>query len=468
MSSSAGGRLRFGSASLAGNRRIAKTREQWRERWLRGLGWTVAIGSFAYIIMGIPAFAPSPDDVVAVTDVAANQVSPIHRMIWIALFLLSSPILWARRRDLIRLLLASWPLMVISAWFVASAFWAIDPASSERRVLLHLVLIGVMAAPLLALGDVRKIHFALAIICAATAVMNLGALAVAHSASMSDLGFTGLFSQKNVTGMVMMISFLVTTSAGFMVRGNFYRLMFWSAATVAFGLLLLTRSSTSTSLALVGLMVMGVIAALNRLEPKLVRSGLIFAGLMLILAVLGYDAGCAMLNVDPFAPLKGVTFTQRTDIWTFEWGAILKRPWFGYGFGSFWSIDPAIQPSYKATGWFANPSAGINQGHDGYLDILATTGLVGLMLTLVVFGRALFVAWRLVEYVAARRRTGQANSGTPIVPLFILAMLVVTLIHNVTESTLFADNGALGQIFVYMVLVLEWANLSINPAAPSR
>jgi len=73
-----------------------------------------------------------------------------------------------------------------------------------------------------------------------------------------------------------------------------------------------------------------------------------------------------------------------------------------------------------------------------------------------------------VEYVAARRRTGQANSGTPIVPLFILAMLVVTLIHNVTESTLFADNGALGQIFVYMVLVLEWANLSIKPAAPAR
>lgn len=78
------------------------------------------------------------------------------------------------------------------------------------------------------------------------------------------------------------------------------------------------------------------------------------------------------LGIDP-------TFTNRTDIWQVGVNAAEKRPITGYGFQLFWQTEEVVYSAGRGADWAA---AAFN-GHNAYLDSVVTTGLVGLVLTLV-------------------------------------------------------------------------------------
>jgi O-antigen ligase len=71
------------------------------------------------------------------------------------------------------------------------------------------------------------------------------------------------------------------------------------------------------------------------------------------------------------------TFTGRTDIWDALLQAISHKPLLGYGYLAFWGLDS--EPRYwlaQAVDWDA-PS-----GHNGWLDLAISLGIVGVMMTL--------------------------------------------------------------------------------------
>ena len=168
----------------------------------------------------------------------------------------------------------------------------------------------------------------------------------------------------------------------------------------------------------------------------------------------GYLAWCGITNTDPFLPLRGATFTGRTDLWSFVMDEIAQRPWFGAGYSSFWAIDPAVQPSLKSDMWFGVYTI-INESHQGYLELLATGGVAGFAGGLLVLFRALALAGRAVsraEPAAVAWRTGRLAYPTA---AFHMALLVGLVVHNFTESNLFSNNSVLAIALVLAVIDLE-------------
>ena len=73
--------------------------------------------------------------------------------------------------------------------------------------------------------------------------------------------------------------------------------------------------------------------------------------------------------------IPGLSYTGRTDLWTFGLEFVQKSPWFGYGFESFWgtarivAIEQPIELSWDVRG--------IVHGHNSWLDAAIAFGLPG-------------------------------------------------------------------------------------------
>jgi O-antigen ligase len=143
----------------------------------------------------------------------------------------------------------------------------------------------------------------------------------------------------------------------------------------------------------------------------------------------------------------GITFTQRTDVWSFILGEIVKRPLTGAGFGSFWDIDPRVQPSLQGDLWFGS-AALANEAHNGYLDLLATTGVIGFLGAL-----ALLFRWVARALTLLRRSVLELDrDADPIWPSATMLVLfpLLLFVHNFMESSYFTAN----QIFGSLALVI--------------
>ena len=97
----------------------------------------------------------------------------------------------------------------------------------------------------------------------------------------------------------------------------------------------------------------------------------------------------------------------------------------------------------------------INEAHQGYLDLVLTTGVVGLVGGLAVVFRTLATAARAI--VGAEPADVAAGTGRMAYPTaaFHMALLVSLLVHNFTESNLFSNNSVLAVAFVLTALDLE-------------
>jgi O-antigen ligase len=188
---------------------------------------------------------------------------------------------------------------------------------------------------------------------------------------------------------------------------------------------------------------------------------------VLVALAVGYVAWCGIVDADPWRPIRTMTFTGRTDIWTFAIQEIAKRPWLGAGYSSFWAIDPAVQPSLKSDMWFGVDVI-INETHNGYLELLLTGGVIGLAGGLFVVLRTLCIAACAIvraEPAAVAAQTGRMALPTAV---FHFTLLVGLLVHNVTESNLFSNNSVLAVAFVLAALDLEKWRLATRKAIVAR
>ena len=290
------------------------------------------------------------------------------------------------------------------------------------------------------------------------------AYAAAPGYAMAEDGFVGLQLQKNVTGLLMMYGCLAAGTAYLLVQGRLLRTGIVFSILLMLGLLVASRSTTSQS---VVLMTPAVVAAtlLFARMTKFAVWGVVFTVLAVIAAaVFAYLVWCGVTGADWHAPFAEWTFTSRTDIWWFVISEIQKRPMLGAGYGSFWAINPAVQPSLKSDDWFGTYAI-INEAHDGYLDLLASGGAIGLAIGLAVVIRSLIMAGQAVaraDSVPTAAQTGRLAHPTA---LFHMALLVGLLVHNLTESNLFSNNSTLVVAFVFATLDLtKWRIATARPS----
>jgi O-antigen ligase len=110
---------------------------------------------------------------------------------------------------------------------------------------------------------------------------------------------------------------------------------------------------------------------------------------------------------------RNSTLTGRTAIWSEVIVLARQFPWFGAGFESFWMGDRLLI-MWKVV-------KGIQEAHDGYLEVYANLGLVG-------------VAFLGTLIVTGYRHVMDAWSRDPIVGTMKMGFFVAALIYSLTEA----------------------------------
>ncbi|HXK95412.1 MAG TPA: hypothetical protein PKV38_17185 [bacterium] len=140
---------------------------------------------------------------------------------------------------------------------------------------------------------------------------------------------------------------------------------------------------------------------------------------------------------------RDLTFTGRWDLWHY----ILRIAGYflvlGYGYGSFWIAGPHIYYAHEQ--WHAN------EAHNGYLDVYLELGAVGLLLLGAVI-------------VSGYKKIVRAYSADPVYGSFRFSLLIVILLHNLTETSLCKLNNPLWFLFLLAVLVYP-APSNLSPPA---
>ena len=411
------------------------------DRLAIAIGVIMLIVMVGYMLVGDRPFRPSLE--------AASDISPINRYVWIGLMALAVPVLWLRRADLPAMARQVWPLLLLYFWFFLSTSWALDPASSTRRAVQSCFSVVCCAAIALGVRRAERIHWLVCIPCIAVVTVDLASWFVVPGIAMTPIGLQGMHAQKNMLGEFSMFTLLAGVTCLFNPLPRLGRLAISGGMAVALLTLLASRSGTSAGLIFAAAAILPALVIVLRRRGATSAAALIALGLALVAALALYVMWCGVSGADPLAPLAGVTFTRRTDLWAFLIENIQKRPWAGSGYGSFWAIDPAVQPSLNSGLWFGRKGFVAPERHDAYLDLAATTGLIGLAM-------GLFVLVRAIAQAGAAVRLAPRALPLP-TAAFQLGLTLIVMGHSFTESTLFAPDNQLSALFMLGLMGLARA-----------
>ena len=427
---------------LMAERAVSESRA---ERWTQAWSLAVLVGFVLYVLIG-----PNPyKHVVDLDPVTGGALlSPVNRFAWLILAAAAAPLLWRRRAALRETLGRQGLLLGLFGWFALTTVWALDRASADRRLFLYLLTLVCAIAISLGFGDSRRLHRGLAIACAALVGIDLFSWIALPGMSMTDLGLAAIHMQKNALGGAMLFCGLVIGPYLFTQTGRAGRLFWTGVLLAALALLAASQSKTSISIMLVTGLATPLLVLLLKRPMELSRA--LVAGVVLLLAaaVMAWLAGAVFVGLDPAAPLAGVNFSRRTELWAFMLDEIAKRPFTGSGFGSFWDIDPHLQPSLQGELWFGSPDVA-NEAHNGYLDLLAATGVIG-------FGWAMLILFRWIGRALAALRESLLSEGVAWPAALMLALFpILIFVHNFMESSLFVANEVFGSLVLLIGVEID-------------
>lgn len=330
----------------------------------------------------------------------------------------------------------SLPIASVIAYFAfaaASVTWAFSPELAFSRlaglVLAFIVVVVPYALPIRAKYIIPAVHLCYAIGLVVSAVYVL-------TTPPSPIGHPGFFNHKQELGQFGAVSIILSSHE--LLHRGWRRLVALIAAGLGLWLVFESQSKAALSLALMAITCSGLILLTckkTRLTPAFVVAAVVIASMFVSNPIerLGY-----WLYGDS-------TLTGRTGIWDFINFQISHKPWFGWGFHSYWFVPNS--PHNSAPGYIRDmPSS-----HSGYLELKLETGRIGYWIFMV----AIFSSLHLLERV---RRKDPARAW------FFLSVQLFAVLNNLIDSSWVT----LTQIwFLYGMVVAESVRYSLPSRAPA-
>jgi len=329
-------------------------------------------------------------------------------------------------------------LIILLAWCVVSAFWSVEPAVTLRRAVLAVIVVLTVMLSVESLGVGRSLRlFRLAL----AAVLLINWISIPLIASAVHLpgeadpqlvgAWRGVLVHKNIAGAVCAISALVFLH--FAVEKRRVIDILLCLASIAF--LIMTQSKTSLGLLPISIVALGVyrFASRRALDRQIVMVGLALIFVIGVSALLLESDNLLRLLSNP------QELTGRTAIWQAEIAYIADHPLLGAGFGSFadTGVDSPIYP-YAGSAWIEH----VAHGHNGYLQLLVTIGVVGFGLAMMSFVIApLFLFLR-------------GGPGTELRSL-LFAIFCFFVLHNLVESDFLEGDGAIWVSYLMCLAMLR-------------
>jgi O-antigen ligase len=336
-------------------------------------------------------------------------------------------------------------LLLLIALALVSVFHAADPASAGRAMAFTLIGILAMAAVLAIPRDadafstvLERAGLIVVILCyVGLVIFPNEALHTADSLEPEHAGlWRGVFTHKNVAAPVM--ACLSFRALSLMRRG---RLRTGGLLFVLSMIFMLNTGSKTTA----GLVPVAMVAVTL---PGIFGMRLL-AVLLLWLAVLGTAVGT--LGIVFIEPLReyvswnfpDMTYTGRTTLWQFAGEMIAQRPWWGYGFESFWSTPfmETVAKPFDAQ-WDIR---GIVHGHNGYLDIAIPMGLPALAVAVWAF-----IVAPGIDYLRMPPLRENVLLGD-----FFMMILMFTSLNAFLESFFFRRADPVWLFFVFALMGLR-------------
>jgi exopolysaccharide production protein ExoQ len=331
----------------------------------------------------------------------------------------------------------SLPIMSLIAYFLfaaASVPWAYNPEYAFSRlavqVLGFIVIVAPYAVPIRAKYTIQLLHVCVATALAVSAVYVL-------TTPPSPIGHPGYFTHKQELGLLAATG-VILSSHELQFRG-WRRLLAIITICVGVWLIAESESKSALSFSFVAMACSWLILFLCkklRTTPAFIVAAVVVASMFVSNPIerIGYR-----LYGDS-------TLTGRTEIWAFANYQISQRPWFGWGFHSYYFVPNS--PQEKAGGYVAQmPSS-----HSGYLELKLETGRIGYWIFLIF----IFASLHCLERV---RRTD------PVRAWVYLSNVLFALLINLLDSAWFAFNTVW---IIYLIVVAEavrysWLSKQLHP-----
>lgn len=324
-------------------------------------------------------------------------------------------------------------------WCLFSAIYAIQPGISIRRAIgmyIILLAVGWCIQSLGAAKTIRAVYIFLASVIAvsyvAVALSSIPVFSFAvHPGDEIDTSligaWRGVIPHKNIAGAVMIHASLFFFHHAINRRKPIDFLFFSLAALF----LVFTKSKTSISWFLIVLLAgLGYrFIMLYGLRPFLHVALACLAVWIAIFTWAEWDIVRTFFS-DP------ENLSGRIGIWESVIPYIEKNPILGSGYGSFWAIGYSSPIYETAVTEFITQ---IGHAHSGYIEVLLTTGLVGLVLAL--------IALMIVPYYRfANPLTSDLKLSAMLFSMWLFGML-----QNFTESQFFSPDK---QSWVFVVIAI--------------
>lgn len=380
---------------------------------------------------------------------AGGEDMPLLRLMWLPVYALILGLAVWRAPRVMRFWFPAVMLSLMIFWVFASASWSMDPGTTNRRALAaaFTTLFGLYFASSFDGKRMAEIIATTFLILAAgglLAVIAYPKMGVQHDINAGD--WRGLWYEKNQMGAMMVYGALAAMAA--ILAGSTKRKLMIVTILLCAAMMVMSKSKTSLLALLIGLAGSMMLAVMRRGPATAV-----------IVVWLGVTVAVTAAMVMWLAPEllfkalgKDPSLTGRTDIWAALLRQSAKHPLTGYGYAVFWKLDsvPAMWIR-KETGWDV-PTA-----HNGWLDILAQLGWIGVGLCALVLGGSLLVS--LVRF----RKVEDGYWAT----LFLAIFLMTTF----SESFILERNGiawALACAAVTRLLGPVWSQEAQAEKAPRR
>jgi O-antigen ligase len=373
------------------------------------LEWFVAAGSL-FLLTG------ALDRTLHAWSSAATS-PPLARTILIPFFAGAFLCLARHLRAAITGAAAAWPVMLLAVLAAASVFWSTDPAVTASWVagLAGTTIVGVFLAVRFDLDEQLEVACAaLGSVAAVSALVVVVWPAIGIRAPETrGLVWAGIFEDNNLFGRAMSLSalaFLVLALERRSARG-----VASAGCALSAVLLLGSRSLAAQLVAGTCAIATGALVRLRRQDRAARRRSLALAAVVAALGgallVHGRDSVAAFLGRD-------LSLSGRTVLWSGTVQMAKERPWFGYGYATFWPrAQAAAEPSLAHVEGFP-----VRHPHNGFLEVLFELGLAGLLALLVPY------LWLLRRAVARSLTASEA--------LWPLAYLLFLALSNIAESDL--------------------------------
>ena len=389
----------------------------------------------------------------------ASQISDgsaTDRAVGALLIFLGLVVLFNRGRKVAKSLRDSWPIMLFFAFCLASVLWSDFPGVAFKRLIrdigdwVMVLIIWTDPLPISALMRLLK-RLTFTLIPLSIVFAKYYPFGRNYSYWSGGTEYTGVTGDKNALGAICLLFGIASVWQVLMLlkerpRSEYGRKMFAQLAILAMIAYLLKLADSVTSLSCLFIAIFALLALRIRMvtrRPVMVH--------LLVLSLIAVPGCVALLGAMPGALQamgRDSSLTDRTLIWS----AVLRlvpNHWVGAGYGSFW-IGPRLDDIIKNVTHVWIP----NQAHDGYLEIYANLGLLGVGLL------GFVITWGYSRIIRAWRQRLPASD-------LMLAYFLIGVVSNISEAAFFREMIPVWLFFTIAVSMPPIQGVTVHEGKPA-